>query len=201
MGDIMYNLGEYFKIDCTKAKANPKAIIQGVKYRITVLTERLVRLEYNPNSLFEDLPTQIVWNRSFNVPNFQVKNDTKYLEITTKYFKLIYNKEKPFQGSKINPTSNLSIQLLNTDRIWYYGHPEIRNLGAPNLNLTDLKGNMKLGKGLYSLDGFTSIDDSNSKVIDEAGCVLNRKMSETDIYVFMYNNDFNECLKDYYNLS
>ena len=52
MGDIMYNLGEYFKIDCTKAKANPKAIIQGVKYRITVLTERLVRLEYNPNSLF-----------------------------------------------------------------------------------------------------------------------------------------------------
>ncbi len=197
----MYNLGDYFKIDCTNAKANPKAIIQGVKYRITILTERLVRLEYSPNSMFEDLPTQIVWNRSFNVPNFEIKNDTKYLEVTTKYFKLIYNKEKPFEGSKLNPTSNLSIQLLNSDRIWYYGHPEIRNLGAPNLNLTDLKGNMKLGKGLYSLDGFASIDDSKNSVIDESGCVVPRKMSETDIYVFMYNNDFKDCLKDYYALT
>lgn len=197
----MYNLGEYFKIDCTKAKASEGSIIQGAKFRITILTERLIRLEYNENGIFEDLPTQVAWNRSFTVPNFSSKNDSKFLEITTKYFKLIYNKEQPFLGSKLNPTSNLSIQLLNTNKIWYYGHPEIRNLGAPLLNLNDLKGNMKLGKGLYSLDGFASLDDSNSSVIDETGVVTERKIKEIDIYVFMYNKDFNECLKDYFALT
>ena len=197
----MYNLGDYFKIDCTKAKANEDAIIRGAKFRITILTERLIRLEYNENGIFEDLPTQIAWNRSFNVPNFSANNDSKFLEITTKYFKLIYNKEQPFLGSKLNPTSNLSIQLLNTNKIWYYGHPEVRNLGAPLLNLNDLKGNMKLGKGLYSLDGFASIDDSNSHIIDESGVATERKMKEIDIYVFMYNKDFNDCLKDYFALT
>ena len=77
----MYNLGEYFKIDCTKAKANDAAVIKGAKFRITVLTERLIRLEYNENGIFEDLPTQVAWNRSFNVPDFNSKNDEKMLEI------------------------------------------------------------------------------------------------------------------------
>ena len=40
----MYNLGDHFKIDKTKAIANPKCIVKGDKYRFTVLTERLIRL-------------------------------------------------------------------------------------------------------------------------------------------------------------
>ena len=43
----MYNLGDHFKINLENAKANSKSIIKGEKYRFTVLTERLVRLEYS----------------------------------------------------------------------------------------------------------------------------------------------------------
>ena len=36
---------EKYKLDCSP-KCKPQAIIQGDKYRISVLTEALVRLEY-----------------------------------------------------------------------------------------------------------------------------------------------------------
>ena len=42
----MYPLGNQFEFDKSKGISNQKAIFQGEKYRITVLTERLVRLEY-----------------------------------------------------------------------------------------------------------------------------------------------------------
>ena len=40
-------------------------IISGKKYRITMLTQSLVRLEYSENVVFEDRPTQAVINRDF----------------------------------------------------------------------------------------------------------------------------------------
>ena len=39
----MYQLGKQFEIDYTNIKPNDKSVIQGKKFRITVLTERVVR--------------------------------------------------------------------------------------------------------------------------------------------------------------
>ena len=38
---------------------------------------------------------------------------------------------------------NLKVELLNTDRIWYYGHPEVRNYGSPSISLDDNDGKLK----------------------------------------------------------
>ena len=140
----MYKLGEQFKINYDNAVANEKSIFQGKKYRITILTDRLVRFEYNDEGVFEDRPTALVWNRKFNVPQFEVKEDSKFLEITTKYFKISYVKEKNYSGGRLNATSNLKVELLNSDRFWYYGHPEVRNLGAPKQQLVNKRVNMNL---------------------------------------------------------
>lgn len=197
----MYNLGEHFKIDYEKAKVNEQSVIQGKKFRFTIMTERLIRLEYNADGLFEDRPTELVWFRNFEKPNFEIKQDDKYLEITTKYFKLNYVKERKFYGGKLNPATNLKIQLLNSDRYWYYGHPEIRNYGAPSTNLVNDKGKVKFKKALFSLDGFASIDDSNSKVFEENGMLVEKENKGIDIYLFMYFNDYDLCLKDYFKLT
>ena len=45
----MYELGDQFKFDLNKSTANKDCIFKGDRYRITILTERLVRLEYNEN--------------------------------------------------------------------------------------------------------------------------------------------------------
>ena len=71
----MYPLGSQFEFDKTKGEANQKAIFQGEKYRITVLTERLIRLEYQEDGIFEYRLTELVTNRSFPIPKFQFKED------------------------------------------------------------------------------------------------------------------------------
>ena len=48
-------------------------ILQGEKYRITLLTEGLIRLEYSEEGIFEDRATQCVWNRNFPKVNFTYK--------------------------------------------------------------------------------------------------------------------------------
>ena len=73
----MYKIGEQFEIDYESAKANPKCIIMGQKYRITVMTERLLRLEYNESGVFLDRPTQLVMHRDLGVTDFKIKQDSK----------------------------------------------------------------------------------------------------------------------------
>lgn len=46
--------------------ADSRNIIQGENYRITMLTEGLVRLEYSEDGIFEDRATQTVINRDFS---------------------------------------------------------------------------------------------------------------------------------------
>ena len=194
----MYNLGEQFKVNVEDIKANPECVYTGEKYRITVLTDRLVRLEYSENGLFEDRPTELVLNRNFESPKFSVKEDRKYIEIKTTYFTLLYAKNKHFKGSVVNPSSNLRIELFNSDKAWYYDHPEVRNYKAPNTLLTDKKG---YTKSLYSIDGFASIDDSDSKVFLPSGELVERENKELDIYVFIYQKDFLKALDDYFKLT
>lgn len=194
----MYDLGEYFKIDMKSALANPKSIVQGKNYRFTVLTERLIRLEYNDNGNFVDEPTQLVLYRNLKKPEFSVEEDTNFVVITTKYFKLTYIKGKSFLGGKASPAANLKVELLNTDRYWYYGHPEVRNFGLPNSSLEE--GGLK-GKGLYSQDGIASIDDSSSLILNENGSAKHLADLRIDTYLFMYNKDFELALKDYYQIT
>lgn len=197
----MYKLGEQFNRDYNLALMNKDSVIQGNKFRITVLTERLIRLEYSEAGKFTDVPTKLIWNRLFDKPEFTVKGDEKYLEVTTKYFKLFYVKEKRFYGGRINPTANLKVELTNSDRYWYYGHPEVRNYGSPLTSLSNKKGNYDFGKALYSTDGFVTIDDSKNEIMSENGNLIKREGNNIDIYLFMYLNDYQLCLDDYFKLT
>ena len=53
--------------------SDPNAVVKGEKYRITVLTPELFRLEYSESGSFDDEMTQIVVNRLFAVPEWSVK--------------------------------------------------------------------------------------------------------------------------------
>lgn len=199
----MYDLGDQFALDLSKSKANPYCIFTGEKYRITILTERLLRLEYSENGVFEDRPTELAWCRNFPKVEFNVVDKKNVLMIETKYFILTYTKNAHFKGTNINRMGNLKVELINTDKVWYYGHPEVRNYMAPVMQSTDNKeeDNRFNMKGLYSVDGFASIDDSKSKVFNARGNCSQREVEEIDIYLFMYFRDFSLCLKDYYMLT
>ena len=198
----MYNLGDQFKVNYERCIADKNGVIQGEKYRITLLTERLIRLEYNEEGIFEDRPTQLVVNRMFNVPKFDIKQDDYYIELTTDYFKLLYAKNRPFKGSLINKKSNLRVKVLKTDKTWYYTHPEAKRYNGPFTILANKKNNNPLYRnGLYSIDGFATIDDSNSKVFEPTGALKARDKKSVDVYLFAYGKDYKEALKDYFELT
>lgn len=191
-------MGTQFALDMESAKANSACVYQGSKYRISVLTERLVRLEYNENGVFCDNPTELVWHRNFEKPEYEVDDRGNILVIKTKYFKLTYAKELPFAGTQVNKAGNLKIELLNSDKVWYYNHPEVRNYKAPSSIDTSKPDTIK---GLYSIDGFTTLDDSKHNLLNSKGNVLKRENGGIDLYVFMYLKDFSLCLKDYFMLT
>ena len=61
----MKNITNYYVEDKSKLISNKDAYIVGKKFRITVLSHRLVRIEYSEKGLFEDRPTSLIINRSF----------------------------------------------------------------------------------------------------------------------------------------
>lgn len=197
----MNTIGGYFLNKMEDAISIKDNVITGKKYRFTFLTDRLIRLEYSPNGSFEDRPTQRVIFRKFPKVNFSITQSEMLLQIVTSYFTLDYVKEKPFASGKLTPGNNLKITLNNTDRIWYYPHPEARNFGGITYSLDDFSGNLKLGKGLYSTDGFAYLDDSDSLVLDASGNFMSRENKELDLYVFMYRKDLGLSLQDYYTLT
>ena len=124
----MSNLGEHFKTDYINNISKPQTVFKGQFYRITVLSDLLIRLEFSEEGYFEDRPTEFAKFRNFPIPQMKVDQNERYLDITTKYFNLRYEKEKSFFGSKYSPDSILRIKLLDTaNKEWYLGHPEARN--------------------------------------------------------------------------
>ena len=200
----MYPLGKQFEVDYTRASSDDSAIIKGNNFRISVITERIVRLEYSPSGKFIDKPTQLVSRRNLGLANFSVDQNGSYINVSTKYFKLRYLKDAPFIGTKVDPAKNLKITLISRERDrnkdWYYKHPEARNM-LGNMISVDLNAERDYCKGLYSLDGFASIDDSQSKLIMGDGTLVDPPADHVDIYVFMYDRDFKQALFDYFKLT
>ena len=197
----LYNLGSKFDIDKDNIKPLDEVVFRGKNYRITILSESLVRLEYNESGIFEDFATQFVQNRKFDRPNFQVKQNEDFLEITTKYFILTYMKEKPFTGSKVLASSNLKVVIQGAEKEWYYNHLEVRNFHGAYTSLEDISNPKKENKGLYSSDGFVTFDDSPSMVLMPGGTFTQKENRGIDLYLFIYQKDFAVCLKDYFTLT
>lgn len=190
-----------FGLNYNNAVSKNDAIYKGIKYRITVLSEILVRLEYSESGTFEDRPTEFARFRDFDVPRVIATEDEKRLSLKTSYFELIYDKERPFTGTKLSPDQYLKVKLLDTDKMWFFSQAEARNFKGTCTSLDDKTSIPKLEKGLYSTDGFVSIDDSKSLIFNKDGSVGKRSDERIDTYLFMYRKDFGFCLKDFYRLT
>ncbi len=181
----------------TRPAALPENQITGEKYRITMLTEGLVRLEYSEDGIFEDRATQMAWYRNFPATDYRLIRTSDGIEIHTSRIQLIYNEGK---FSK----SGLSIQVKGDfsayHSIWRYGE-EVRDLGGTARTLDEADGAVKLDHGVASWFGYSVLDDGKSQVLLEDGWIEPRKKGVEDLYFFGYGHDYKEALKDFYHLS
>lgn len=181
----------------TEGHAEDAAIIQGEKYRFTVLTEEMIRLEYCEDGKFEDRATQCVIDRKFKVPEYQVIENEESLEIITDKIHLVYNKQKfTDYGLSVQVRGNISVY----HSIWHFGE-EATDLRGTARTLDEADGAIELEHGIISRFGYGILDDSRSLVITEDGWVEPRKEDCIDIYFMGYGHEYEHCLKDYYHLT
>lgn len=181
----------------TEGHAEDAAIIQGEKYRFTVLTEEMIRLEYCEDGQFEDRATQCVIDRKFKVPEYQVIENEESLEIITDKIHLVYNKQK-FTDYSLSVQVRGNISVYHS--IWHFGE-EATDLRGTARTLDEADGAIELEHGIISRFGYGILDDSRSLVITEDGWVEPRKEDCIDIYFLGYGHEYEHCLKDYYHLT
>lgn len=183
-----------------KVRTYPMALkenmVTGKKYRITLLTEALIRLEYCEDGVFEDNATQMAFYRDFPQTEYRVLHTEAGIEIHTNRIHLTYN-EKEFSrhGLFIQVKGNIS----SYHSIWHYGE-EIHDLKGTARTLDLMDGETPLEHGIISKLGYSVIDDSRSQILLEEGWIQPRKKGVKDMYFFGYGHDYKEALNDFYNL-
>ncbi|MEZ0448740.1 glycoside hydrolase family 31 protein [Cellulomonas sp. ICMP 17802] len=180
-----------------RPRADPAAVVVGPHYRITVLTDGLLRLEHSPDGGFEDRASTFALNRALPVPSFRLVETETHVEVLTDRLHLVYDR-RPFS------TSGLSVSVLggisSYHSVWRFGSEE-PGLGGTARTLDLADGAIPLEPGVVSRQGFAVLDDSRSMVFDDDGWVAPRDGSRTDLYVFAYGHDHRAALQALYAVS
>lgn len=86
--------------------ADAKAVVISGNARFTILTSRVIRLEYSKNGKFEDRATVAVLNRQLPVPQFSSLTMGGKLYISTQYLNLTYTIGQTFSSTTLQIVSN-----------------------------------------------------------------------------------------------
>jgi alpha-glucosidase (family GH31 glycosyl hydrolase) len=177
--------------------ADPANVLAGEGYRITVLADGLVRLEYSASGAFEDRASQAVVDRAFPPAEFDATETGDRLTIHTPRLQLVYDK-RPFS------TEGLSVQAKGGYRsdlsVWRFGLPTA-NLGGTARTLDDADGAVPLEPGVLSREGVTVHDDSRTVLLTDDGWIAPRRPDTLDLYVFAYGRDYRAALRALYRLT
>lgn len=172
-------------------------VIKGENYRISVLTESLVRLEYSEDGVFEDGQTQVVQNRDFVPVACEVLETEAVVDLHTEHLHLHFEKG-PFAPDRLY--IELKGQYAVYGSRWHYGdQPE--TLKGTSRTLDEVDGAMELQDGILSKAGYALLDDSASYLYDDESGFRARSYPEVDLYFFGYGRDYLGALKDFYHLT
>ncbi|SFK48050.1 Alpha-glucosidase, glycosyl hydrolase family GH31 [Marinilactibacillus piezotolerans] len=173
-------------------------IIKGNTYRFTVLTNKLLRMEYSKDGIFEDRPTQIIKNRDLGDVDFELKETHQMIEIITDSFHLRYMKEKEF--SPKNLSIDVRYNYTNYTNRWYFGQ-YIPTLKGALRTVDKVDGEAPLEESIISKYGYATLDDSKSFVFDENEDIKVKNHTQTDMYFFAYGREYLKAVQDFYRLS
>lgn len=179
----------------TAPEAVKENMVSGDKFRFTVLTPQLLRLEYSLDGVFEDRASQTVFFRNFEKNNFSHSENNGILTIETDNLFLRYNVNKPFSHD------TLKIRLKTEPACeWRFGD-YFEDLGGTAKTLDEADGAIDLERGIISRNGFSVLDDSDKMLLNNNGWVEARHKNTLDLYFFGYGFEYKKAIKDYYKLT
>ena len=188
---------------------DPDSTITGQHWRIGIITDSLLRLEWSDSGNFEDEMTQIVVNRNWDAkPHYTSTVEGDRLIVDTAKMHLVYDK-KPFSKEGLSVTvKNVPITHNNT---WHYQDIQEGNLLGTRRTLDGVNGEAPLDPGVASFDGWAILDDSRSNEVipsthssqsttNPFGTIRPRANSNVDLYIFGYGHRYKEAVQDFYRL-
>ncbi len=179
----------------TYPKAEKANIVHWGNYRITVLGDRLFRVEKSAKKLFRDKATQSVFFRNMPKQSFTFTDNGNSAAIETSACTLVLAKARRDCYIILNGEKK---PLENAE-----------NLGGTYRTLDQYNGNRKiqdgkkipLGKGICSRSGVALFDDASSLTLNENGEIEAQRGNGTDEYVFAFGNDYRAALKALYSIT
>lgn len=197
--------------------ADERAVVLSAcgRARFTVLTPRMIRMEWSPSGRFENRASQAFVNRRVDVPPFHVERAGKTTRIVTDRVGLSF-----VSDGKAFHAGNLSVRFGVAERAatWHPGMDASGNLGGTTRTLDGVDGSCEIEPGLVSRDGWAVVDDSKRLVFEppdfaarvapsreprhpalsEWDWMVAREASENlDWYFLGYGHDYAEALRDY----
>ena len=185
--------------------AKEEATICCSNARFTVLTDRLVRMEWAEDARFEDRASLAIVNRQLPVPSLKVTRKGEGVIIKTDKICLDY------KGGKFEPgTLSVSFKLNGKTVVWHPGDGSGGNLKGTTRTLDGNLGFKRLSKletelenGIISRDGWAIVDESERHLLQADGSdwqewVCERPEGERkDWYIFAYGHDYLSAIQDF----
>lgn len=160
--------------------------------RITVLADRLFRIEVSAEGRFCDQATQAVWFRDLGAVPFRTERTDNGLRIETERAALIWRGTLE-ESAAVPPGAGEEVPLSNKG-----------NLLGTCRTLDECDGDrwipfeggsrsahpVELSPGVASRTGVALLDDSASLLLRPDGMLEPRRRAEQDVYVFAYGQDY-----------
>lgn len=182
--------------------ANSSATVIAGNARFTVLTPRLIRMEWAADGQFEDRATLGFVNRRLPVPAFTKTVSGNKTIIKTSDVTLTYTGKGKFAADNLT----VSFQMNGRTVTWHPGMEDKGNLLGTFRTLDGVGGPVERDKyepGVISRDGWVVIDESSRQVLtkddsDWGEWVENRTdVDRLDLYMFAYGHNYTEAVSDF----
>ena len=192
------------------ASAQNNVAYQDAQVRFTVVTDGVIRLEWQPEGKFTDNASFVASEREYPQVDYKVRKRGKNVEVTTSKMTLTYK----MNSGKLT-ADNLTIKAADGFFTWKPGMKQKENLKGTFRTLDGLEGDlqtqtwvqdMKQGEhrqfedGVIAKDGWTLIDESENLLFDDSdwAWVVERPEGECQDWYFMaYGHDYKAALKDF----
>ena len=199
----------------TDPVANPQAVVTVGKARFTVLTSRLIRMEWAADGKFEDHASFVFLNRRMPVPQFhaQKTGDGQGVTISTTALTLTYHPDTAGDGEFSAQNLSIRLNVAGNPVTWQPGMKNPENLMGTTRTLDGARGDKTrepIGQGLVSRAGWALIDDSTRPLFDSSDfrflkgeqsqwpwVMLRPAGARQDCYFFGYGHDYRAALGDF----
>lgn len=198
-------------------KASGDAVVIDGNARFTVLTDRLIRMEWSEDGKFEDRASLAIVNRDLDVPPFKTVKSEGRTVIRTGAVTLTYSGNGKFTADNLS----VSFRMNGKNVVWKPGMEPAGNLKGTVRTLDGIdsrtdrntlnrfRRNGKpsyerpLEDGILSRDGWAIVDESGRHVMEKNSSDWGEWVAERpegdrqDLYIFAYGHDYKAALSDF----